>query len=191
MIALLLLIVLMAQRASQDQDRAITSAVVPLPDALRSDATVVRLDNAGQPVVLRKGTNGMVCITDTPADDQFDVRCYHESFIPVVYRALQLGYSVAGPKVQEEIKAGRLPVPNEPTAGYRCLGPVAGYSPATNTVNADIECWQSIHFPFRTAREIGLPDEAEVSDSLQRTVPYVMASGSYWSHVMIRHPSVK
>ena len=191
MMALLLLASLMTQQASQDQDRAITSAVVPLPDALRSNATVVRLDDSGQPVVLRKGTNGMVCITDKPADDQFDVRCYHDSFIPVVYRAFQLGYSVDGPKVQEEIKAGKLQVPNQPTAGYRCLGPAAGYSPATNTVSADIECWQSIHFPFRTAREIGLPDEAEVPDSLQRSVPYVMASGSYWSHVMIRHPSVK
>ena len=191
MIALLLLAVLMTQQAAPGQERAIASAVVPLPEALRRDATVVRLDDGGQPVVLRKGTNGMVCITDKPADGQFDVRCYHASFIPVVYRALQLGYSVDGQKVQEEIKAGKLQVPNQPTAGYRCLGPAAAYNPATNTVTADIECWQSIHFPFRTAREIGLPDEAEVPDSLQQSVPYVMASGSYWSHVMIRHPRVK
>src|SRR4030095_12517004 len=113
-----------------------------------------------------------------------DVRCYQESFIPVVYRAFQLGYQVSGPKVEEEVKAAKLQLSNQPTAGYRCLGPANGYNPSTNSINADIDCWQSIHFPFRTAHEIGLPDETELPSNLQRTMPYVMSSGKYWSHVM-------
>ena len=165
------------------------AAVFPLPDQLRADATVVRLDSSLQPEVLRKGTNGMVCIADAPNDDRFDVRCYRDRFIPVVYRAFQLGYRVAGEKVGAEIKAGKLQLSNEPTAGYRCLGPITGYDVAGNSANAQIECWQSIHFPFRTAAEIGLPDEAEVPENQQREIPYVMSSGTYWSHVMIRHPS--
>ncbi len=59
----------------------------------------------------------MVCITDKPGDATFDVRCYQESFIPVVYRAFQLGYSVSGEKVEAEIKAGKLQITNQPTAG--------------------------------------------------------------------------
>ena len=51
---------------------------------------------------------------------RFDVRCYRDSFIQVVYRAFQLGYQVSGEKVEAEIKAGKLALSHEPTAGYRC-----------------------------------------------------------------------
>jgi PAS domain S-box-containing protein len=46
-----------------------------------------------------------------------------------------------------------------------------------------IASWQSVHFPYKTAGEIGLPEEGQVSP----TMPYVMASGTFWSHVMIEH----
>ena len=177
-----------AGQAPAGATQMIAAAVLPLPTQLRAGATVVRLNSSLEPEVLRKGTNGMVCIADTPTDDRFDVRCYRDIFIPVVYRAFQLGYRVSGEKVGAEIKAGKLQLSREPTAGYRCLGPAAGYDAARNAIDARIECWQSIHFPFRTAAEVGFPDEADVPESQQRSTPYVMSSGTYWSHVMIRHP---
>jgi hypothetical protein len=167
----------------------IAAAVIPLPESLRNGAGVVRLDKAGQPEVLRKATNGLVCIADKPGDERFVVRCYQEDFIPIVYRAFQLGYEVSGEKVEAEIKGGKLHLSDQPAAGYRCLGPARGYDPATSTVNAQIRCWQSIHFPFRTAREIGFPDMSDVPADLRATVPYVMSSGKYWAHVMIEHPA--
>ena len=80
--------------------------------------------------MLRQGANGIVCIADAPNDDRFDLRCYRDTFIPVVYRAFQLGYQVSGEKVEAEIKAGKLKLSPEPTrpatpsmlksnAGYR------------------------------------------------------------------------
>src|SRR5262249_10918540 len=123
-----------------------------------------------------------------PGDDLFDVRCYRESFIPVVYRAFQLGYGTSGEKVGEEIRGGKLKLSNEPTAGYRCEGPIAGYNETRHTADASIQCWESIHFPFRTAAEVGFPSEDGVPEGEQRHTPYVMASGKYWSHVMFRHP---
>ena len=185
----LILTLVAASQAPPVSRQSIAAAVLPLPEQLRAGAAVVRLDSSLQPEVLRKGTNGMVCIADTPNDDRFDVRCYRDTFIPVVYRAFQLGYRVSGEKVGAEIDAGKLRLSREPTAGYRCLGPLAGYDASRDTVNAQIECWQSIHFPFRTAADIGLPDEADVPESQQRGTPYVMSSGTYWSHVMLRHPS--
>jgi hypothetical protein len=180
---------LAAPQTGQAQTPEIAAAVIPLPASLRGGAGVVRLDEAGQPEVLQKATNGIVCIADKPGDERFDVRCYQEYFIPVVYRAFQLGYQVSGEKVEAEIKAGRLHLSNQPAAGYRCLGPASGYDPSTNTINSQIRCWQSIHFPFRTAREIGFPDMSEVPADLRTTVPYVMSSGNYWAHVMIEHPA--
>lgn len=171
--------------------QSFAAATLPLPPALRAAATVVRLDGASHPEVLRQGTNGLVCIDDAPGDDRFDVRCYRDTFIPVVYRAFQLGYDVAGPKVGQEIKAGTLQLSREPTAGYRCLGPAAGYDAARNTVDPRIDCWQSMHFPFRTATEVGFPDMADVPEKQRSTTPYVMASGTYWSHVMIEHEAAR
>src|SRR5215467_13330695 len=94
--------------ASQALGQSIAAAVLPLPEQLRAGATVVRLDESLQPQIIRQGTNGMVCIADKPNDDRFDVRCYRDTFIPVVYRAFQLGYAVSGAKVGDEIKAGKL-----------------------------------------------------------------------------------
>jgi hypothetical protein len=175
--------------SGQSPDQAIAAAVLPLPGALRSEAGVVRVNAAGQPEPLRTGTNGMICIADRPGDAQFDVRCYRESFIHVVYRTFQLGANVASPKVGAEIAAGHLKLSNEPTAGFRCLGPASSYDPATNAITGEGQCWESVHFPFRTAREVGFPEMSEVPENLRRTVPYVMGSGTYWSHVMIEHPS--
>src|SRR5215831_17790713 len=142
------------------QRQEITSAVLPLPEHMRAGAGIVRLDRAGFPESLRKGTNGMVCIADRPGDDMFDVRCYREDFIPVVYRGFQLSAEgVSGNeltnRVEGEIKAGKLKLPSQPTAGYRCLGPANGYNSSTNSVSSEIRCWQSIHFPFQTAHDIG------------------------------------
>lgn len=186
----LVLTSIVAAQAPPPSSPTIAGAVLPLPEQLRGGATVVRLDGSFRPEVVRKGTNGMVCIADAPNDDRFDVRCYRDTFIPVVYRAFQLGYQVSGEKVEAEIKAGKLQLSPDPTAGYRCLGPISGYDASRNAVNAQVECWQSIHFPFRTAAEIGFPDERDVPESQQREIPYVMSSGKYWSHVMIRHPDV-
>jgi len=185
-----LVVLLLAGPASaQSQGQAIAAAVLPLPAALRDGAAVVRINAAAQPETLRNGTNGMVCIADKPGDAQFDVRCYRESFIHVVYRTFQLGANVSSPKVAAEIAAGQLKLSNEPTAGFRCLGPASSYDQATNSVTGEGRCWESMHFPFRTAREVGFPDMSEVPENLRQSVPYVMGSGTYWSHVMIEHPS--
>ena len=184
-----LTLALLGFAAGRLSGQSVAGALLPLPEQLRANATVVRLDASFRPAVVRAGTNGMVCIADAPNDNQFDVRCYRDTFIPVVYRTFQLGYDVVGPKVAAEIQAGTLKLSREPTAGYRCLGPIAGYDASRNTVDGRIECWQSMHFPFRTAAEVGFPDERDVPESRQLEIPYVMASGTYWSHVMIRHPT--
>lgn len=61
------------------------------------------------------------------------------------------------------------------------LGPISAYDPGTNSTTAAIDKWQSVHFPFRTAAEVGLPTEQE------GPMPFVMASGTWRSHVMIVH----
>jgi hypothetical protein len=185
----------MAQGQQKVTTQEIAGAVLPLPEQLRSGSAVVRLNRAGFPESIRKGTNGMVCIADQPGDDTFDVRCYHESFISIVYRGFQLnaeGVKVgdAYDRIEAEIRAGKLTLPVQPTAGYRCLGPVSGVNASTNSLS-NVSCWQSIHFPFRTAHEMGLMEMSELPEELRSKMPYVMASGRYWAHVMIEHPQAE
>jgi hypothetical protein len=192
--AAILIMTLAAAQAQPSPQQETAAAVLPLPESMRAAAGVVRLSRDGFPESVRKGNNGIVCIADRPGDDMFDVRCYREDFISVVYRGFQLNAEgIRGEdltnRVEAEIKAGKLKLPSQPTAGYRCLGPVKGYNPSTNSVSSDIRCWQSIHFPFQTAHNIGLLDEKEISESMRSTMPYVMSSGRYWAHVMIEHPA--
>src|SRR6266576_1121181 len=169
-------------------NQQIAAAVLPLPDALRAQATVIGYAPDFGLITLRAGTNGIVCTATRPGDQNFDVRCYQESFMPIVRRLRELDGQGLPPKevwhvVDSEIQSKKLPLPANPAAGYRMLGPISAYSPATNSVGPEIESWQSIHLPYKTAAEIGLPEEGKVP----RTFPYVMTSGTFWSHVMIEH----
>jgi hypothetical protein len=176
------------QPAVPSPRQQIAAAVLPLPEVMRGGAGVVGYGADLSLVTLRPSSNGMVCTGTRPGDDTFDVRCYHEKFLPIVRRLQELykegkSEKEVGEIVGVEVKAGKLALPDRPTAGYRMLGPLSAYDAAHNTVGKEIESWQSIHFPYKTAAEIGLPEEGTVP----RTMPYVMASGTIWSHVMIEH----
>jgi hypothetical protein len=126
----------------------------------------------------------MICLADSPGDSVFDVRCYQVGFVPVIYRIRQLiaqgvADSALEGAIDAEIRSGKLPITKAPTAGYRMYGPVTGYDPARNAVSDRIDAWQSIHVPYRTAASMGLSTK---EDGIH---PYVMASGTYWAHVMI------
>lgn len=174
-----------AQVAVPPRADQIAAAVLPLPEALRAGAAVRGYDAKLSRVTLREGTNNMVCNGDRPGDDDFDVRCYERQFQAVIDMRRELvgsgALSTADAKFESEIKEGRLKLPNYPTAGYRMLGPIAAYEASSRTWTAAIERWQSVHFPYQTAADMGLPTERE------GTTPYVMSSGTWWSHVMIQH----
>jgi hypothetical protein len=137
-------------------DGRIRGAVLPLPAALRDGAGVVTLEQGRPPQALRPSRNGMVCLADRPGDSTFDVRCYHELFMPVLYRLRELMAegvpdSALDGRMDAEIRAGRVKLPGGPTAGYRMLGPRSGYDPARAAVDGTIDAWQSLHLPYRTA----------------------------------------
>jgi hypothetical protein len=191
-IAFICLIAVSFSYAQQPQvpppNQQIAAAVLPLPEVMQAHATVLGYASDLSLVTLRQGSNGVVCTASRPGDAKFDVRCYHESFMPVVRRMRDLhSQGVKGNEIfriiDAEVKAKKLAIPDHPTAGYRMLGPISAYQPATNTVGKEIKSWQSVHFPYKTAAEIGLPEEGQVIP----TMPYVMTSGTFWSHVMIQH----
>lgn len=176
---------LLAQQVPSPAEQ-IAAAVLPLPEALRSGAGVRGFSPTMERVTLRAASNSIVCSADRPGDAAFDVRCYNAEFLVVIdfSRSLYQGGlsdSAVEARIKAAIDSGRLNMPDQPTAGYRMLGPIAGYDARTNSASADIDKWQSVHFPYRCAEEVGFPISEE------GTMPYVMASGTWWSHVMIVH----
>ena len=54
--------------------------------------------------------------------------------------------------MDKEIKAGKLPLPAQPTVGFAMRGPINGYNPATNAANSEIRRWQMVQLPYATGR---------------------------------------
>ncbi len=167
-----------------DSAASVTAATLPLPAELRAAATVVRLSHAGRPDTLRAGSNPMVCFADAPTDTLLDVRCYHQSFVPLIYESRRLHQSglpdsAVEARMSEEIRSGTLPAPSGGTAGYRVLGPIRGYDPVTGQLGPSLDRWQSIHIPFATTETLG------IGTSEHGTEPFMMASGTWWAHVMV------
>jgi len=57
---------------------------------MRDHATVIGYAPDLSLVTLRQGSNGIVSTATRPGDEDFDVRCYHQSFMPVVRRMREL-----------------------------------------------------------------------------------------------------
>jgi hypothetical protein len=164
---------------------ALAASVLPLPEALRAGAGVRVMAPSGASV-LRPSTNGLMCTADRPGDDVFDVRCYHEQWLAVMDYARRLRQeglrdAALDARLKDAERQGVLRFPESPTAGYRMLGPIGAFDATTMSAGEAIDKWQSVHFPFRTAAELGLPVTPE------GVMPYVMDSGTWWSHVMIVH----
>jgi len=103
-------------------EQQIAQAVLPLPESLRAGAKVLGYDEKLTLTTLRKGSNAMVCTADRPGDDHFDVRCYHEAFMPAIQRARELRSqglegSAVDQEMDKEIKAGSIKLPNHARAG--------------------------------------------------------------------------
>lgn len=179
-----------AAAALTTTDQAFYAALLPLPLDMRPGAGIIRWSDEGTYEQVRKSTNGFSCGLDNPSDEVFDVRCYADTMLRVIarWRALRNQHDTfedANEQFQREIDEGSLTFPMGPTAGYRMLGPISALALETGIVGPEIEEWQSIHFPFRTSEELGLTEQEETRQG--DLMPFVMASGTWWSHVMIMH----
>ena len=185
----LLLVLLAVPAGAQVPSPAdqVAAAVLPLPDVLRADAGVRGYDAAGRPVELRRSTNGITCLGDAPGDTLFDVRCYDNRLLAVILRYRQLARGgdagAADSALEAELAGARLAPPPAASAGYRMLGPVSAYDAATHAWTSAIARWQSVHLPMRTAAEL------HVAADRNGPEPYMMASGTWWAHLMIEPPS--
>jgi hypothetical protein len=162
----------------------IKTAVLPLPDSQKAEAMVYGYDKNGQFVLLREGSNNMVCISDDPSKKGISVSCYSKKLEPFMTRGRELN---AQGKTQaerneirgREIESGVLPMPKEPSMLYVFFGSEEDYDPATGAlVNGKFR--YVIYTPFATTESTGLPDKPHAPG-----MPWLMDPGTHRAHIMV------
>jgi hypothetical protein len=171
-----------AQAQVLPAEKQVAAAVLALPDNLQPAAAVMGYSAERKLVLLRKGTNGMICLADDPAAPSFHVACYHESMEPFMLRGRELRASgVTGDQVDtvrfKEVKEGKIKMPTHPAMLYSLSGPAGSYDPATGKVSGASPLFVT-YIPFATAESTGLPAIPS------KGKPWIMFPGTPKAHIM-------
>ncbi|WP_372944933.1 hypothetical protein [Muriicola sp.] len=165
-------------------DIQIVTATLPLPENEQADAMVYGYNSNGEFVILREGTNNMVCIADNPNREGISVSCYSKRLEPFMARGRELN---AEGKSQEErtairgqeIASGKLPMPKEPSMLYVYFGKDEDYDPSTGKLENG-KFRYVIYTPFATTESTGLPDKPHAPG-----MPWLMDPGTHRAHIMV------
>ncbi|MBT1701556.1 hypothetical protein KK083_31980 [Fulvivirgaceae bacterium PWU4] len=165
----------------------IRSAVMAAPVELRDGAMVYGYSAKGEFEVIRKGTNGMVCLADDPSQKGFSVSCYHKDLDTFMERGRVLkkeGKSQTDIfNIREaEVKSGKLLMPKQPTSLFVYSTSDEKFDTATGEIK-DGYLRYVIYIPFATAESTGLPLKPDVPG-----MPWLMDPGTHRAHIMITPP---
>ena len=176
-----------AQESIPDKQNQIDAAVQAAPEEERDNASVYGYDTNGKLVLLREGSNNLICLSDDPNRDGFQVVCYHKDLEPFMTRGREL--KAAGKSFNEifdtreqEAKSGALKMPEQPTTLHLLEGPNGEYDAATGKItNANYR--YVVYIPWATAASTGLPIKPVVPGG-----PWIMDPGTHRAHIMISTP---
>lgn len=168
-----------AQQSPADQ---IASAILALPKEMQAGAGVMGYRTPGKLEVLRPAKNGMICLADDPAEEQFHVSCYHEGMEPFMARGRSLRASgTTGTAVDSvrfaEVKSGKIKMPEAAASLYQIFGPKNAYNPATGTVSNG-RLLTVVYIPYATEASTGLSAKSSA------TQPWLMFPGTPKAHIM-------
>lgn len=169
--------------ATGTPDWLIASAVLAAPAPLR-DGAEVRGWTAGELVILRPGTNGIICLADRPDTDGFAAACYHAGLEPFMARGRELTrQGVQGARRDqirwEEIEAGTLSMPDVAMV-YNLRFPTKDFDPATIDPATGSRL-HALYIPGATTDSTGV-------SALPSDEPWLMLPGTPSAHVMIALP---
>ncbi len=162
----------------------IKTALLAAPQDMREGAMVYGYGNKGEMIVLRKGTNEMICIADNPAQKGLSVSCYHKDLEPFMARGREL--KDAGKSTQEifdireaEAKSGKLLMPKQASNLQVFSASEEAYNATTGEVTKGSFRYV-VYIPWATAASTGLPIKPEVPG-----MPWIMNPGTHRAHIMI------
>ncbi|MGB5238329.1 MAG: hypothetical protein WBM43_03100 [Flavobacteriaceae bacterium] len=162
----------------------ITTATLPAPEGEKNGAMVYGYDEKGQLVVLRKGNNNLVCITDDPTKKGISVSCYSRKLEPFMARGRELNkqgldFEQKMKTRAKEVENGTLKMPDAPSMMYVYFGKQENYDPNTGALKEG-KFRYVIYTPFATTESTGLPDKPHA-----KGMPWLMDPGTHRAHIMI------
>lgn len=170
------------------KESQIASAVLAAPEGLREKAMVYGYSEKGDFVVLREGSNEMVCIADDPKQPGLSVSCYHKDLEPFMARGRDLkkdgkSFQEIFDIREEEVKSKKLAMPNQPTSLFVFSAKDENVDPKTGAVK-DGNLRYVVYIPWATAESTGLPLKPEAPG-----MPWIMDPGTHRAHIMINPPA--
>ena len=167
----LLLTIVCTYAQVKSPEEQITEAIRALLEALRGSATVIGYNQSGEEIVLRNGTNEMICWADNPnrTDDRgaFFVVCFPKSLEPYMKRMKELGPE-GNSTVASEIKSGKIAMPK-----LAIRYTLRGHSPE-GAIPLTV-----IHVPYATSELTGFSTE------IDNFRPWLMLAGTAHAHIMV------
>ena len=167
------------------EDQQLSAAVLAAPENLRTDAKVLGYNQSGKLITLREGTNNIICVSDDPSDERFQVYCYHKSMDPYMARGRELrkqGVENAREIREKEAKNGTISMPEQAAAFYSLNGGPDAYDYSTETLQ-NAKGLYVLYMPFATVESTGFPTTPPVSGG-----PWLMREGQPSAHVMMPLP---
>jgi len=162
----------------------IKSALLAAPLEKRDSCTVYGYSADKQLIVLRQGTNELICLADNPEVPGFSVACYVKELEPFMQRGRELRKQ--GIKDQQlfderekKVKAGTLQMPKEPAALYVYSAKDQDFDHTTGEVKNGYLRYV-IYIPYATAASTGLPEKPSADG-----MPWIMNPGTHGAHIMI------
>lgn len=172
------------------KEAQIKSAVLAAPADKRDSATVYGYSDKKEFIILRNGTNELICLADDPAQPEFSVACYHRDLQPFMQRGRDLKkmgrtHQQIFEIREKEAKSGELKMPKQPTTLYVLSAKDADFNKTTGeVVNGYLR--YVVYIPFATAESTGLPVKPEAPG-----MPWIMFPGTHGAHIMINPPATE
>src|SRR5215203_1606437 len=159
-------------------------ALLAAPPEKRDGSAVYGFAADTQLVLLRKGTNEMICVADDPTTPGFSTACYVKELEPFMQRGREL--KKQGVRDQQlfdqrekEVKENLLQMPKQPATLYVYSAKDADVDQATGEVKNGYLRYV-IYIPYATAASTGLPEKASADG-----MPWIMHAGTHGAHIMI------
>lgn len=165
-------------------EQQIAAAVLPAPEEMRADATVLGYGPDGKLVRLREGTGALICLASKPGSERFHVACYQRSLEPFMARGRALrARGVTGDQVDsvrfKEVRSKKLRMPNHPAVLYSLTGPADSFDPATGSA-PNAKPLFVVYVPYATAKSMGLSAKPVEGG------PWIMHPGTPKAHIMFQ-----
>ena len=175
-----------AQNDVPPADIQIKSALLAVPQEKRDSCTVYGYSADKQFILLRQGTNELICIADDPNQAGFSVACYFKDLEPFMQRGRELRKQGMNDQQifdarEKEVNAGSLQMPKQPAALYVYSAEDKDFDRTTGEVKNGYLRYV-IYVPYATGASTGLPEKPSGSG---KGMPWIMNPGTYRAHIMI------